>query len=164
MKKINKHLRALFFALAIALGASLAPAQNLPDADTREIMAYTLTESALGKYMQATRNLSGVKVEDCDDDSGVRSLAEAAAKIDAVPGARAAVQSAGMTSREYVLFAFSLIQNGFAAYALNQPGGKLPQGISMANVDFFRKHSGDMEELANETKEGGCAGDEDDGN
>ncbi len=161
---MNKRVRAFLFASALALGAPLAPAENLSDADTREIMAYTLTESALGKYLQATRNLGGIRVEDCDDDSGVTSLAEAAAKIDAVPGARAAVQSAGMTSREYVLFAFSLIQNGFAAYALNQPGGKLPPGISMANVDFFRKHSGDMEELANDTQEGGCADDEDGGN
>ena len=60
------------------------------------------------------------------------------------PGAQAAIQSAGMTSREYVVFMFSMMQNGMAAWALSQPGGKLPPGVSQANVDFFRKHEAAM--------------------
>ncbi len=62
------------------------------------------------------------------------------AKINSRPGAQAAIQSAGMTSREFVVFMFSMLQNGMAAWALKQPGGKLPPGISQANVDFFNKH------------------------
>ncbi|MGH8203633.1 MAG: hypothetical protein ACREST_03430, partial [Steroidobacteraceae bacterium] len=91
----------------------------------------------------------------------VDSLAAAAAKIDAAPGAKSAVESAGMTSREYVVFAFALIENAMAAYALEQPGGKLPPGISMENVEFFRKHAGEMEKLASETVDAGCAEDAD---
>ena len=116
MKKINQLLRVFATVFAVAQLAPAAQAQDLPDADTREVGAYTLTEAAFGKYLQATRNLSGIKIEDCDD-SDVKSLADAAAKLDAAPGARVAVQSAGMTSREYVVFAFSLIQNALAALA-----------------------------------------------
>ena len=90
------------------------------------------------------------------EEPGVGSLNEAAERIDAVPGATAAVESAGMTSREYVVFAFSLIENAFAAYALEQPDGKLPPGVSMANIDFLRKHAGVIERLANETEVAEC--------
>ena len=31
-----------------------------------------------------------------------------------------------MTAHEYVVFSFSLLQNGLAAWAVSQPGGKLP--------------------------------------
>jgi hypothetical protein len=73
-----------------------------------------------------------------------------------VPGAKAAVQSAGMTSREYVVFAFSLIQNGMAAYLLDTPGGRLPPGVSRSNVDFYRQHAGELEKLAAETEDESC--------
>jgi len=147
---------------AIALLAILMPVepaahgQLLPDADAREVQGYVLTEAGLARYAQATRSLNGVRFQDCDDDSEVRSLAEAAAKIDAEPRARAAVQAAGMTSREYVVFVFSLVQNGLASYTLQTPGAKLPAGISMANVEFFRAHAAELEKLAAETEVESC--------
>ena len=90
------------------LTAPEARALNLNDADARELRAYTLTETTFDRYAQATRNLSGVQIQSCDDDSAVASIDEAAAMLDAVPAARSAVHRAGMTSREYVLFALSL--------------------------------------------------------
>jgi hypothetical protein len=155
------HATRLLFAV-LACVTTLLPAgpvalaQNLPDADAREVQAYVLTEAGLARYVKATRGLSGIRIEDCDDETDVNSLAEAAAKIDAVPGAKAAVQSAGMTSREYVVFAFSLIQNGMAAYLLDTPGGRLPPGVSRSNVDFYRQHAGELEKLAAETEDESC--------
>ena len=159
MKNANRLLCAAAAAgVALLLGRA-AGGQVLPDAETREVRAYTLTEAGLEKYVAATRKLSGIRLSCADDEPGVDSLAAAAAKIDAVPGARAAVQSAGMTSREYVVFAFALIENAIAAYALEQPGGALPPGISMGNVEFFREHAAEMEKLASETEDAGCAED-----
>ena len=157
MKNTKRFLRALAVATAALLLGQAARAQSLPDAETREIRSYTLTEAALAKYLAATRKLSGIQLSCADDEPGVDSLAAAAAKIDAVPGAKSAVESAGMTSREYVVFAFALIENAMAAYALDQPGGKLPPGISMENVEFFRKYAAEMERLASETVDAGCA-------
>ena len=134
-----------------------ARAETLPDADTREVRAYTLTETALGKYVEATRKLSSIPLDCSAEAPGVGSLTDAAARIDAVPGAKAVVRSAGLTSREYVVFAFSLIENAYASYALDQPGGKLPPGVSMSNVEFLRSHAGVIEQLANETEVAGCA-------
>jgi len=73
-----------------------------------------------------------------------------AAKINAVPGAQAAIQSAGMPTREYIVFMWSMMQNGMAAWALTQPGGKLPPGISQSNVDFYKRHEAEMTALGDQ--------------
>lgn len=143
-------------AVACIAIAPIASAQKLPDADVREVAAYTLTEAGLAKYVAATHNLRGIKIEDCDDDTGVKDISTAAARIDAVPGAKAAVQSAGLTSREYVVFVFSLMQNGIASHFIDKPGAKLPAGTNPANVEFFRKHSAALAQLTEESDAGGC--------
>lgn len=145
-------------ALAAIAALLFLPAARaaLPESDEREIQSFVLTEAGLAKYMRATRSLKGIEIDDCADDAGIESLAEAAAKIDAVPGAKAAVQAAGLTSREYVVFAFSLIHNAFASYALQSPGGTLPPGTSMANVEFIRAHSAELEKLAADTDDATC--------
>ena len=157
---LSNGLLPAFVAASALLLLPAARAESLPEADTREVRSYALTETALGRYVDATRKLSAIPL-DCDDDADpeIGSLTEAAARIDAVPGAKVAVQSAGLTSREYVVFAFSLIENAFASYALEQPGGKLPPGVSMKNVEFLRAHSGVIEQLANDTEIADCAGD-----
>jgi hypothetical protein len=78
------HATRLLFAV-LACVTTLLPAgpvalaQNLPDADAREVQAYVLTEAGLARYVKATRGLSGIRIEDCDDETDVNSLAEAAA-------------------------------------------------------------------------------------
>jgi hypothetical protein len=62
------------------------------------------------------------------------------AKLNAVPGAQSAIQSAGMTTREYVVFMWSMLHNGMAAWAVSQPGGKLPPGTLQSNIDFYKSH------------------------
>jgi hypothetical protein len=155
--------------LAAALIASVpvAGAKTLPDADTREVRAYTLTDAAFAKYVKATHALRDAKFENCvagddDDDEGADSIASAAAMIDAAPAAKAALQSAGMVSHEYVVFAFSLLENGMASYLMQTPGGKMPEGINPANVDFVRKHSAELHQLANESDEESCEHDDND--
>jgi hypothetical protein len=156
MKKTNSLVPLLAAAVACLALSEIALAQKLPDADAREVAAYTLTEAGLAKYTAATHNLRGINIEDCDDDADVHNITQTAARIDAVPGAKAAVQSAGMTSREYVVFTFSLMQNGITSHLMDRPGAKLPAGTNPANVEFFRKHSADFEQFANERDEGGC--------
>ena len=163
MKKMNTILCTL--ALAVLAFAPTARAKILPDADAREVRAYTLTDASFAKYVDATHRLHDVKFENCvddDDDEAQDSIAAYAARLDSVPGAKAAVQAAGMTSREYVVVSFSLLQNGMASYLLQTPGGKLPDGVDMANVDFIRKHSSELHQLANETEDESCEKDDND--
>jgi hypothetical protein len=139
----SQRLAGIFFtALTFALGvASIAAAQ---DRDAQEVSRYMLTESGLAKFAQATRNISAVpgacEREDDDDSDDLKSIDQMVARMNSVPGIQGAIQSAGLTTREYVVFMFSMMQNGMAAWAVSQPGGKLPPGISQANVDFYKKH------------------------
>jgi hypothetical protein len=158
--RTRAHWSVAGAALVAACAVCAARAADLPDADTREIQSYVLTEEGLARYMRATRGLKGIDIAACDEGPDVASIADAVARIDAVPAAKAAVNSAGMTSRQYVVFAFALIETGFAAYSLDAPGGRLPPGVNRANVEFFRKHAGDLQRLAVETEDGGCEPDD----
>lgn len=112
--------------------------------DTQEVNAYVLTEAGLAKYAQAARNLAAAAQQDpriCEgSEANGQSIDQMAARLNASPQAKAAIRSAGMTTREYVVFSWSLLQTGLASWGLSQPGGKLPPGASMANVKFYRAH------------------------
>ena len=159
----SRYLSRLIIALAVALLATAGShAQDFSDRDTREISSYVLTEAGLAKYSQATRNLDAnakksMSAGACEDD-GAASLDAAVARIDAIPSAKAAIKAAGMTTREYLLFTWSVFQNGMAAWAVSQPGGKLPPGASMANVNFYRTHEAALKKLG-QTASGDCADD-----
>jgi hypothetical protein len=140
--------------LTVLITALLAPAsavaQEFSESDTREIASYVLNETKLEKYAEASRSLAEITDQlpgNCDDEEGAKSLDEMGARLDAVPAVRAAIEAAGMTSRDYVVFTLSLFQNGMAAWVLSQPGGTLPPDTSMANVEFYRSHEVTLQEL-----------------
>jgi hypothetical protein len=147
--RLRHRLSGLLVAAAM-LGFTGPAAAS--DKDTREISAYALTESGLAKFKQATQNLAavpgGCARTDDEDDSNSQSIDQMVAKLNGTPGVPGAIQSAGMTTREYVVFMFSMMQNGMAAWALKQPGGKLPPGVSQANVDFYKKHEAALAAVA----------------
>jgi hypothetical protein len=147
------HRTSGTLAAALATFLLVQPSAKAADADTQEVMAYTLTDAGLAKYTKATKNLAALPggpgacaSDDDDSDSGSKSISELVAKIDAAPGAKAAIQSAGLTSREYIVFSLSLLQNGLAAWGL-KAGGKLPPGVKQANVDFVNSHGAQLEQL-----------------
>lgn len=164
MFQLHRVHTALLTATATVLFVpAVSVAQDFSDRDSREIASYVLTEAVLTKYARATANLganakglSGDCDDDDDDEESARSLDEIVARINAKPGFSAAIQSAGMTTREYIVFSFSLFQNGMAAWALSQPGGTLPAGTSKANVDFYRAHEAAIQKLGNQAESDDC--------
>lgn len=153
-------LRAAFLAACcvtlLTPASSLAQdsvAQDSPDPDTREVSSYALTESGLAKFAQATTNLGPIAEQlagDCDDsDEGKSdlSLDGQAAFITGIPGAAAAIESAGMPVREFVVFSWAVIQNTVVAWMLTQSGGVPPPGVSMANIEFYRAHEAELKRL-----------------
>jgi len=146
----NRHLSGLLAAVVTA-AISLPQVAAGQDRDTQEVLSYQLTEAGLAKFTQATRKLAALPgacdEDDTDEDSDAQSLDQMVAKLNAAPGAAAAIQSAGMSTREYVVFSWSIMQNGMASWAMSQPGGTLPPGVSKANVDFFRKHDAELKAI-----------------
>ena len=150
-------------ALAVIVAFGIAPvslgAQSLGDRDSKEITDYVLTDAALAKYAQAVRKLQPLKEQlqqDCDREDDPKSLNDLAARMDELPGVKAALKSAGLTSREYLLFSLSVFQNGLASWALQQPGGKLPPGVKMANVNFIRAHEAELKKLGEINQQADC--------
>jgi hypothetical protein len=120
---------------------------------------YVLTDAGLAKYRQAVAKLHpvmGQLPQECDGDENPKSLNDMAVQMDGVPQVKSELKGAGMTSREYLLFSFSVFQNGMAAWALDQPGGKLPPGVKMANVTFYRAHEAELKKLGELTKQADC--------
>lgn len=149
---------ALLVVALLALGIS-APVGAAGDADTREISAYKLTDAGLAKFGNATRRLDEAVQRSpdlCDDrasDDGddAKTLDQLVAKLDADPRIRQAIQSAGMSTREYAVFSFAAMQAGMAAWALDQPGGKLAPGIAMDNVNFYRRNAATLTKIGEES-------------
>lgn len=144
------------FQVLAALAFLLPQAGTTQDRDTQEIQRYVLTEAGLAKYKAATNKLAALPrtpASDCEETEDTSSITDAVAKADATPGVKAAIASAGMTTREYIVFGFSVFTNGMAAWGLSQPGGKLPPGINPANVDFYKKHAAEIEALPKSGKD-----------
>jgi hypothetical protein len=151
---------ATWLAIAVALLASaVSVAGSQAERDNKEVSDYVLTEAALAKYTQAVHNLGQLAKTlpgACDDSEEAKSLSDMAARMDAIPKVKAAMKSAGISSHEYLVFSMSLFQNGMAAWALDQPGGKLSPGTQMANVKFYRAHDASLKKLGKETKADDC--------
>jgi hypothetical protein len=127
------------------------------DADTKAMQSYRLTDAGFAKYVQATRNMVQVakqhpEIASDEKDTDPKSLADMAAVYDRHPQLKHAITSAGMSSREFVLFSLSLFQAGMAAGIAAQNGGKVPEGISPANVEFYKKHAAEMQRLGEEIR------------
>jgi hypothetical protein len=163
--------RVVIAVLALAVpGAAMA--QGTADRDAKEVSSYRLTDAGLAKFEKATSNLGALppdamgKCSDDDSSGDSTSLDQVAAKLNAHPAARSAIESAGMTTREYAVFSLAVFQAGMASWGLNQPGGKLPPGVSMDNVNFYRQHEAALNKLGQHNKADPCsddAGDEDEG-
>jgi hypothetical protein len=162
----------------VAVAASALPARaraqkTQADADMEALKNYRLTEAAMAKYIKASQNLVTLvkskpewakNIEKSQNDNA--SFADIAAFYDKIPPVRQALSSAGMSSREFVLFTFSMFQAGMGAWAMSQPGGKLPEGTPAENVAFYKKHEAQLKKLGEEmqaaSKESSNKGDETD--
>lgn len=140
---------AVLVVAALAL-VTLVPAlaQSSASGDAREINDFKLTDAGFTRYVQASRSLQALRTKAAPGSSanGI-TIDQAVARVNASPGAAAAVKAAGMTPREYVVFGMSTFQAALAAWALSQPGGKLPPGVSMDNVNFYRKHEAELAKI-----------------
>ena len=162
-------LLSAFAALLVAPAVSFA--QDFTDADTREVTSYVLTEKGLEQFTQASKNLGSLAKEilnDCDDSDdsdgsdNLETLDDMVAHMDSIPGVTEAIESAGMSNREYIVFSLSIFQNAMAAWVVSETDGELPPDVSMANVEFYQSHEAEIQQAGAQMESGDC--DEDDAN
>jgi hypothetical protein len=146
--------------MALSLPAAVESQQS--DADIKAVSATTLTMPRYKQYLDATVNLANVAAKNPGlteemKDGGEKSIDQQVKAIESNPQVKAAVTSTGLTSRDYVLTQWALIQTGMA-YAMTKGTGATQDdmikkaGVSKANLDFFAKNEAEINRLAEEAK------------
>jgi hypothetical protein len=159
--------RTFAFALAMLVAtAGIAAGPSKADADAAEVAAYRLSGATMKKVEDVVTRLSaaaakdpafrnelsalgGSDDEDEDEASGPASLDDMVALVNASPEFAKILASAGLASREYLLFTFALLQAGLAE-SLSDPGAKLPPGTSAVlaeNIRWVREHKSEVDRL-----------------
>jgi hypothetical protein len=120
---------------------------------------YRLTTANLDKFVRATNALKGLEGEDIDiedrlnmDNPEEVDLGEVAAAFDSEPRIKNAINGAGMTSRDYVTFLFSMMQAMFGSVMVQMGGQQaladMPAGVLKDNIQFFTQHQEAFEALS----------------
>lgn len=146
--------------LALTLPAAAAEAQS--SADLEAIGATTLTMPKYKQYLDATVNLAIVIVKNPKVGAGMegmgeKTIAEQVKLLEVQPQVRGAISATGLTTRDYVLTQWALLQAGMA-YAMTKGSGVSQDeiakkaGVSKANLDFYAKNEAEISRLAAEAK------------
>jgi hypothetical protein len=145
-------------AAAVALSAAPLRAQS----DEETLSRYRLTDAALAKFVQASRNFIAVAKanpallkEGEDDGEHAQTLAQIAAVYDRHPPLQKAITGAGLTTREYVTFVLAMFQAGMAAMLVEHQQGKfdnVPAGIPRDNALFYQRHKVELERIGEELR------------
>jgi hypothetical protein len=155
--------RVCTHALAVmALSHPAAVAAQQSDADLKAVAATTLTMPKYKQYLDATVNLANVAAKNPGlaegmQDGGEKSIADQVGALESHPQAKAAIASTGLTTRDYVLTQWALLQTGMA-YAMTKGTGATQDdmikkaGVSKANMDFYAKNEAEINRLAEEAK------------
>jgi hypothetical protein len=146
--------------MALSLPATAEAQQS--DADLKAVSATTLTMPKYKQYLDATVNLAKVVANDPGvaegmKDGGEKSIDEQVRMLESNAQVKAAVTSTGLSTRDYVLTQWALLQTGMA-YALTKQAGASQEdmmkqaGVSKANMDFYVQNEAEINKLAEEAK------------
>ncbi|WP_041855884.1 hypothetical protein [Candidatus Korobacter versatilis] len=144
----------LIVALAGVAGAQKKAESPAELADEAAIRDYVLTMPKIEAFAAAQKEYSGGKADAAVAAEGKRleadeksSMLEKVKMIETTcPHLNAWIRQHGMTPREFMLTPMTLMTVGIAEYA-KQKGGKLPDFISEANLQFYEQHKADLEKL-----------------
>ena len=156
-RRVCSHALAV---IALSLPAAVEAQQS--DADLKAVSGTTLTMPKYKQYLDATVNLANAAAKNPGlaegmKDSGDKSIDEQVEAIESNPQVKAAVTSTGLTTRDYVLTQWALLQTGMA-YAMTKGTGATQDdmikkaGVSKANMDFYAKNEAEINRLAEAAK------------
>ena len=167
---VRRAPRAFFRVLAVAglslaaVAADASTAAAQPGGEMAQLFNdpalanYRLTTGNLSKFVRATNALKELEDEDFDledrfdmDDAEGIDIGRMAAAFDSEPRIKNAINGAGMTSRDYLTFLFSMIQAMFGSVMVQMGGEEaladLPAGALKDNIAFFLEHQDEFEAL-----------------
>ncbi|MBB4639346.1 hypothetical protein [Longimicrobium terrae] len=153
---------ALFGTLALGAVVAHAPSASAQfPMFTEEVSNHRLTMEGLEKFVTATRNLDALEDESINmenrfevSENEMPDIGMIASAFESEPLIRDAIGKAGLSSREYVTFLFSMVQTMFTATMVEMGGesafAQMEAGVLKDNVAFFREHKDEIQRLASE--------------
>lgn len=145
----------LVLVAVVSFGAqAAAPAAD--DPDLQRVAHFRLDDQVMAKYIKAQTALmqaakSHPELEGQEDASDAKTLDETVARLDKQPVLRAALASAGMSTSDYVLCSFALMQSGIYAWGVQMQGqkmwAKIPPGIPTENTRWVIAHKAELDKL-----------------
>jgi hypothetical protein len=150
-------LRSLLLTLGL-LGALLAPAAAQDPPGSRELAAYRLTAPVFRQFQQASRRIGEVTAtedrfrfaplltrEIVQSEDAASAAAQLIARLDNEPAFVEALRAADLSSREYTMFALTLV-GARLAHGFIQSGAlrAVPSGPPTDNVAFVGAHLQDV--------------------
>lgn len=155
------HIRLRGLLMAVAIGVLVcfgahAAAPAADDPDLQRVANFRMDDQVMAKYIKAQEALmqaarSHPELENQEDPSDAKTLDETIARLDKQPVLRAALASAGMSTRDYVLCSFALMQSSIYAWGVQMQGqkmwAKIPPGIPTANTKWVIAHKAELEKL-----------------
>ena len=144
----------VLLALAATAGAQKKATSAAEQADETAIRDYVLTMPKVQAYAAASKEMAAARKDpalaaeakrlEADDKA---SMLEKVRMIEtSCPHIDAWIRQHGMTPREFLLTPMTLMTVGFAELA-KQQGGKVPDFISPANLQFYEQHKAEIEKL-----------------
>lgn len=155
------HIRLRGLLMAVAVGllvcfAAQAAAPAADDPDLQRVAQFRVNDQVMAKYIKAQEALmqaakSHPELGNQEDQSDAKTLDETIARLDKQPVLRAALASAGMSTSDYVLCSFALMQSSIYAWGVQMQGqkmwAKIPPGIPTANTKWVIAHKAELEKL-----------------
>lgn len=148
--------RVLFLSIMLSLVCiPLVHADG--NTDLKEVHSFQLTEKRLDQFTQALRNMAEAVEKNPDlakPDNSVganASINDMVAFFDKIPLMKKSVETAGMSTREFVLFQMALMSAAMGNYLVQQ-GHKLPPEISAEHAKFYKDHEEKFKSLEKEWK------------
>jgi type I restriction-modification system DNA methylase subunit len=127
------------------------------NADLKEVRSFQLTEKKLDQFTQALRNMAEAveknpELAKQDNSLGSNaSINDMVAAFDKIPPIKNAVETAGLSTREFVLFQMALMSAAMGHYLVKQ-GQKLPPEFSAEHATFYKQHEEKFKALEKEWK------------
>lgn len=152
--------------------ATEAPAGGSGESDLDEIRGYRLRMDKIRRFYDAgarlaaaARGMDSAQMKLDADDGSPQTVDAMAAQIERLPVARAAIEGAGLSAREYALISLSYMQAAMAGAVAEQQRmddatAAEKMKASADNIRFVREHKAELERLQREAqaKIGGAGG------
>jgi hypothetical protein len=148
---------AILLALLAPFALAQPAAAQAAGKDLAEISAYTLTMPKYKQYIAATQNLTDAAAANPEStvEGPAGSIDDIVTKISAIPPAKNAITSAGLTVRDFLVMQGALMQTGMAyammkEYNISKDSVVKTAKVNPANLDFYANNEAEIKRLAEE--------------